>query len=81
LLLRLGFVFLTLGVIWGFATMQSIHKSPVLATLSAWFIYIVLLVIQHRKGLPPRWAGMSVIGGWLFLTFAYFGTKLISGYH
>lgn len=72
---------LTVGIIGGLAELNSltllIAKGSL--TLIAWLIYVALLITHYQKGLIPRTTALWVIMGWLFLTFAYFGTKLMSG--
>ncbi len=80
-MLGIGFLLLTLSLLSGALFLQDIfaqhlaHKT--LLSLLAWLIFATLLWGRHQYGWRGRRVLYLLLGGFLMLMLAYFGSKLV----
>lgn len=80
-LITAGFILLTLGLITGFFFIEDlfaqhlIHKTVL--SLFAWCVFAILLWGRFRYGWRGKTAIKWTLIGFIFLVFAYFGSKFV----
>lgn len=83
-LILIGFVLLTLGLITGFMFLEDlfaqhlVHKTVL--TLVSWTVFALLLWGRHQYGWRGKTAIRWTLSGFLFLLFAYIGSKFVLEY-
>ena len=80
-LVAVGFVFLTLALIAGFAFVENFiaqhlaHKT--VFSILAWVVYAILLWGRYRLGWRGKIATLWTLGGFLALMLAFWGSKFV----
>ena len=80
-MIAIGFAILTLSIASGFVFLENmfaqhlVHKT--LLSILAWAIFAILLLGRHARGWRGTTATIWTISGFVFLMFAYFGTKFV----
>jgi ABC-type uncharacterized transport system permease subunit len=78
-----GFTLLTLTLISGFFFSEELFNKPlqfthhIVLSIIAWIVFAILLLGRWRLGWRGRTAVHWILGGFILLVLAYFGSKFV----